>query len=184
MKKYQIIYADPPWQYNFSKDNADKIENHYPTMTQKDICALNVPADDNCVLYLWATAPKLLEALEVMRAWGFTYKTHAIWDKEWIGMGYWFRGTHELLLVGTKGKVSPPKPTERVASIYRERRTEHSRKPEYFKGLITDSFPAEWNRLEMFARPVKANLFNGRPDRSPSWDYWGNEVESDIVLTP
>mgnify|MGYP001583987319 FL=1 len=184
MKKYQIIYADPPWRYDFSKDNADKIENHYPTMMQKDICALNVPADDNCVLYLWATAPKLLEALEVMRAWGFTYKTHAIWDKEWIGMGYWFRGTHELLLVGTKGKVSPPKPTERVASVYRERRTEHSRKPEYFKEIITDSFPVEWNRLEMFARPVKTNLFNNRPDRSPSWDYWGNEVESDIIINP
>ena len=182
MKKYQIIYADPPWQYDFSKDNADKIEKHYPTMTLKDICALNVPADDNCVLYLWATAPKLLEALEVMRAWEFTYKTHAIWDKKWIGMGYWFRGTHELLLVGVKGKVSPPKPTERVPSIYQEKRTEHSRKPEYFKGLITDSFPAEWNRLEMFARPTKVNLFNGRPDKSPSWDYWGNEVESDIEL--
>ena len=84
-KKYQIIMADPPWQYDFSKDNADKIENHYPTMTLKDICDLKVPSDNNCVLYLWATAPKLLEALEVMKSWGFRYKTHAIWDKQWIG---------------------------------------------------------------------------------------------------
>ena len=83
MKKYQIIYADPPWQYDFSKVNADKIEKHYPTMTVKDICALTVPADDNCVLYLWATAPKLLEALEVMRVWGFIYKTHAMRKRKW-----------------------------------------------------------------------------------------------------
>jgi hypothetical protein len=80
-KKYQIIYADPPWQYDFSKDNADKIENHYPTMTLKDICVLNVPSDDNCVLYLWATAPKLLEALEVMKSW---IKNGFEWD---IGLG-------------------------------------------------------------------------------------------------
>ena len=165
-KKYQIIYADPPWQYNFCIDDADKIENHYQTMKLEDICSLNIPADDNCVLFLWATAPKLLEALEVMKSWGFIYKTHAIWDKKWIGMGYWFRGTHELLLVGTKGKVSPPKPTTRVASIYSEKRTKHSKKPKYFRDIITNSFPADWNRLEMFAREKT----------SPSWDVWGNEV--------
>ena len=88
MKKYQIIYADPPWRYDFSKDNADKIENHYPTMALQEICELDIPSDDNSVLYLWATAPKLLEALAVMKAWGFKYKTQMIWDKELIGMGY------------------------------------------------------------------------------------------------
>lgn len=184
MKKYQIIYADPPWRYDFSKDNSDKIEKHYPTMSIEEICALSIPSDDNAVLYLWATAPKLREALKVMEAWGFEYKTHAIWDKDWIGMGYWFRGQHELLLVGVKGKVSPPKSEFRVSSIYKERRGEHSRKPIYFKGLITDSFPAEWNRLELFARPDKETLFGqyNQSERSPSWDYWGNEVESDIKL--
>ena len=184
-KKYKIIYADPPWRYDFSKDNADKIENHYPTMSLKEICDLQVPSDDNSVLYLWATAPKLLEALEVMKSWGFTYKTHAIWDKDWIGMGYWFRGQHELLLVGTKGKVSPPSPKERVASVYKEKRGEHSRKPLYFRGLITDSFPADWNRLEMFARPEENTFKFGeynKSERSPSWDVWGNEVESDITM--
>jgi len=169
-KKYQIIMADPPWQYDFSKDNADKIENHYPTMTLKQICSLNVPSDDNCVLYLWATAPKLLEALEVMKSWGFKYKTHAIWDKQWIGMGYWFRGTHELLLVGTKGKVSPPKPTKRVASVYKERRTEHSKKPRYFRDIITDSFSADWNKLEMFAR-----------QKTDGWDAIGYEIDSQDI---
>ena len=170
-KKYQIILADPPWRYDFSKDNADKIENHYPTMTLKEICDLKIPSDNNCVLYLWATAPKLLEAIEVMKSWGFTYKTHAIWNKGWIGMGYWFRGQHELLLVGVKGKVSPPIPKNRVSSIYLEKKTKHSKKPRYFRDIITNSFPADWNRLELFAR-----------EKTEGWDVWGNEVESDINL--
>src|SRR3990167_9886532 len=101
MKKYQIIYADPPWRYNFSKSDSRKIENQYPTMDIKDICDLiySFPFEfsESSILYLWATAPKLREALKVMEAWGFDYKTHAIWDKEIIGMGYWFRGQHELL---------------------------------------------------------------------------------------
>jgi len=170
MKKYQIIYADPPWQYNFCKDNADRIENHYPTMSLKDIKALNIPAATNAVLYLWATAPKLVEALEVMKAWGFEYKTHAIWDKEWIGMGYWFRGTHELLLVGVKGSFSPPKPTERIASIIKEKRTSHSKKPSKIRNFIFSWFP-NCNRIELFAR-----------EKTEGWDVWGNEIESDIKL--
>jgi len=172
MKKYQIIYADPPWRYDFSKDNSDKIEVHYSTMSLEEICALNVPSDDNAVLYLWATAPKLLEALQVMKSWEFIYKTHAIWDKTWIGMGYWFRGQHELLLVGTKGKFSPPKSNFRVSSVYQEKKGRHSKKPDYFRMLIEDSFDSSFNKLEMFAR-----------DRlSSGWDVWGNEVESDIEL--
>lgn len=185
MKKYQIIYADPPWRYDFSKSDSREVENQYPTMLVEEICALKVPSDDNAVLYLWATAPKLFEALQVMKAWGFQYKTHAIWDKEMIGMGYWFRGQHELLLIGTKGKISPPNPKERVPSIYKERRKKHSQKPLYFKGLIVDSFPADWNRLEMFARPEENTFKFGeyrKSERSPSWDYWGNEVKSDIEL--
>ena len=96
-KKYNIIYADPPWRYDFSKSNNRKIENQYPTMTVDEICNLPIPTSKNAVLYLWATAPKLLEALKVMKAWGFEYKTNAVWDKDAIGMGFWFRGQHELL---------------------------------------------------------------------------------------
>lgn len=163
-KKYNIIYADPPWRYNFSKDNADKIENHYPTMTVKEICNLPVPSSDNSVLFLWATAPKLKEALQVMEAWGFSYKTHAIWDKGWIGMGYWFRGQHELLLVGVKGKFSPPQPKQRVSSIFFEKKTKHSKKPQWFRDYIKSVFP-EKTRIELFARQHDAG-----------WDCWGNEV--------
>jgi len=179
MKKYQIIYADPPWRYDFSKDSADKIENHYQTMSLEEIKNLNVPSDDNSVLYLWATAPKLLEALEVMRAWGFKYKTQAVWDKAWIGMGYWFRGQHEILLVGTKGKFSPPTPKHRVSSVYKEQRTTHSKKPSFFRQMISAAFPEE-SKLEMFARKPTGQLFEDESFKG--WDVWGNEVESDIDL--
>lgn len=170
MKKYQVIYADPPWRYDFSKDNADKIENHYETMTNEDICKIVVPSAENSVLYLWATTPKLVQALEVMKAWGFTYKTQAVWDKGWVGMGYWFRGQHEILLVGVKGKFSPPVSTKRESSVYKENKTKHSKKPNYFRELISKQFP-EANKLELFAR-----------EKVDGWDVWGNEVESDIEL--
>lgn len=163
---YDVILADPPWRYSFSRSDSRKVENQYPTMTVEDICALPVPAAPNCVLYLWATAPKLLEALAVMKAWGFQYVTQAVWDKGVIGMGYWFRGRHEILLVGVKGKVSPPAPLARVPSVICARRSEHSRKPVEVYELIERAFP-EARRLEMFARA-----------RREEWDAWGNEVEA------
>jgi N6-adenosine-specific RNA methylase IME4 len=176
-KKYQIIYADPAWKYDFSKKTVDSIEYHYPTMTTEEICKLKIPSDDNCVLYLWATAPKLLEAIDVMKSWGFKYKTHAIWDKgDALGLGYWFRGQHELHLVGTKGNFSPPKNTERIGSIFREKKGQHSEKPDFIKQKITEWFP-HTNKLEMFCRNNKSNLF-----QKNDWDVWGNEVESDIEL--
>lgn len=139
-------------------------------MTNEDICNIEVPSADNAVLYLWATAPKLLEALEVMDSWGFKYKTQAIWDKEWIGMGYWFRGQHEILLVGVKGKFSPPPSAFRVSSIIREKRTKHSKKPNIVRELIASAFP-NYTKVELFAR-----------EKTEGWDVWGNEVESDIEL--
>lgn len=169
-KKYQIIYADPPWRYNFSKSNSRKIENQYKTMTLEEIKNIKIPVDDNAVLYLWATSPKLIEALEVMKSWGFKYKTHMIWDKMIIGMGYWSRGQHELLLIGTKGKFSPPKPSERISSIFIEKRTKHSKKPNRIRELITMWYPTQ-NKIELFAR-----------QKIDGWDVWGNEVECDVEL--
>jgi N6-adenosine-specific RNA methylase IME4 len=167
MKKYQVIYADPPWRYDFSKSNSREIENQYSTMDVDAICSLRVPSDQDAVLYLWATAPKLLEALKVMAAWGFTYKTHAIWDKEIIGMGYWFRGQHELLLVGVKGTFSPPLQALRTSSVIRSRRNKHSRKPTEIVELISTWYPDHY-KLEMFAR-----------QKQDGWDCWGNEVDID-----
>ena len=171
-KKFQIILADPPWRYDFSKDNSDKIEKHYPTMSLEEIKSLKIPVAKNAVLYLWATAPKLIEALEVMKNWGFTYKTNMVWDKEWIGMGYWFRGQHELLLVGVKGKFSPPK-DNRVSSVLREKRTIHSKKPDAIRRWINLWYP-DYSKIELFARPFKDRLF---VDGSlTGWYVWGNEV--------
>ena len=166
---FSVIYADPPWRYDFSKSKSRDVENQYPTMTTEDLCALPIPAADDAVLYLWATAPKLEEALRVLKAWGFRYKTHAVWDKEIIGMGYWFRGQHELLLVGTRGNVKAPAQELRVSSVIRERRTVHSRKPERVQDMIERWFP-DGPRIELFARRAR-----------PGWTVWGNEVEADAM---
>lgn len=146
-------------------------------MAVDDICALTVPAAENAVLYLWATAPLLVEALQVMSAWGFTYKTNAIWDKEKIGMGYWFRVQHELLLVGTRGQMSPPTQGERVSSVFRQPRGLHSRKPDGIRALISQWFPRA-RRLEMFGRPANDSLFD-----SNDWDIFGNECTGTVELS-
>lgn len=169
MKKYQIIYADPPWRYTHAVKNR-QIENHYPTMALSEIKAINIPSEKNSVLFLWATTGKLPECLEVMKAWGYEYKSSMVWDKEIIGMGYWFRGRHEFLLVGTKGKFSPPPQPLRVSSVYQEKRTKHSKKPNHIRDLIHKWYPQHL-KIELFAR-----------QKTEGWDVWGNEVESDINL--
>ncbi len=163
--EFNVIYADPAWKYQFSETKSREIENQYPTMELEDIKNIKVPSAKDSVLYLWATAPKLEWALEVLNAWGFTYKTCAVWDKGIMGMGYWFRGQHELLLVGTKGNFNPPLPVNRVASVYRERRAKHSRKPKYYYDLIEKMCP-NGKYLELFAR----NKYNEK------WTVWGNEI--------
>jgi len=163
-RKYDIVYADPPWKYDHCKTISRRIENQYATMDLDEIKALEIPTKEDAVLFLWATAPKLREALAVMDAWGFVYKTHAIWDKRKIGMGYWFRGRHELLLVGVKGKYKPPASHARIASIIQSGRTQHSRKPDEVREWIEAAFP-EAEKIELFARA-----------RHAGWDSWGDEV--------
>jgi len=162
---YDVILADPPWRYDFVEAPNRAIENHYPTMSLDEIKSLKIPAADNAVLFLWATAPLLKSALEVMDAWGFVYHTCAVWDKEKIGMGYWFRVQHELLLLGVKGNVATPPPNVRVSSVIRSARQEHSRKPDVVYEIIENMFPNA-RLLELFAR---------RNDRE-RWSVWGNEV--------
>lgn len=162
---FDLIYCDPPWKYDFSETSSREIENKYPTMSQEELMALDPPAAPNSVLFMWATAPKLIEALDIMKMWGFEYKTNAVWDKEILGMGYWFRGQHELLLVGTKGSFSPPEEKLRISSVIREKRTQHSKKPDVVYTILENLFP-DANRLEMFARSKRSN-----------WSAWGNEVD-------
>lgn len=175
--RFQVIYADPPWRYDFTKDSADAIEKHYPTMSVDEIKAIQVPSADDAVLYMWATAPKLKEAMEVIEAWGFVYKTHAIWDKGWVGMGYWFRGQHELLMVGTKGKWSPPEQTLRISSVIRQNKSVHSRKPDYVREMIHEWYPTA-TKLEMFCRRNEVNLFQ----QDAHWAVWGNELANTVEL--
>ncbi len=161
---YGLILADPPWRYGFSKSSSRKIENQYPTMSLSEIQAYKFPANANSVLYLWATAPKLPEALAVMEAWGYEYKSCAVWDKIKIGMGYWFRGRHELLLVGVRGRFSPPSPNLRRASIFAEKRGQHSKKPAIVYEMLETFYPAT-KKLELFARNTRTG-----------WTAMGDEI--------
>jgi len=167
---YRVLYADPPWRYDFQKTESRAIENQYPTMELEEIKALPVPAAPDCVLFLWATVPLLPAALEVLSAWGFRYVTHAMWDKEVIGMGYYFRVQHEVLLLAAKGEPGTPAESIRPPSVIRARRSrEHSAKPQQVYELIERMYPhRSW--CELFLR--------GAP--RPGWAGWGNEA----ALTP
>ena len=167
-KLYDLIYCDPPWFYDFAETKNRAIENHYPTMQIEDICAIDVPSAQDCVLFMWATAPKLVEALQVIDAWGFTYKTCAVWDKKIIGMGYYFRGQHELLLVGRKGTPGVPSPDARYSSVISARRGKHSAKPGIVYEMIERMYPHA-TKLEMFARV-----------HMDGWSVYGNQAPSDV----
>lgn len=177
MKKYTVLYADPPWRYR-NKPNGRSPESHYPTMKTEDICALPVQtlAAEACALFLWVTMPMLFEAQKVLAAWGFRYKTVAfVWVKQnrkgsgiFWGMGYWTRANAELCLLATKGH--PQRRAKKIHQVIISSVEEHSKKPEEARRRI-EALLGEVPRLELFAR---------RP--SPGWDIWGNEVESDVVL--
>jgi N6-adenosine-specific RNA methylase IME4 len=169
-RRYPVIYADPPWRYENPPMGASSrsIENHYPTMTLEEICALPVTqlATDDALLYLWATAPKLTECLKVIEAWGFEYRTNIVWDKELIGTGYHARNQHELLLIAKRGEIPPPPAGQQPASIYRERRTEHSAKPTFFYEMIEAAY-SQLPKIELFSRSPRAG-----------WDAWGNQANA------
>lgn len=177
MKKYTVLYADPPWRYR-NKPNGRSPESHYPTMKTEDICALPVQAlaAEDCALFLWVTMPMIFEAQRVLDAWGFRYKTVAfVWVKQnrkgtgiFWGMGYWTRANAELCLLATKGR--PQRRAKNIHQVIISPVEEHSKKPEEARRRI-EALLGDVPRLELFAR---------RP--SPGWDVWGNEVESDVVL--
>lgn len=171
-KKYKTILADPPWKYDVVLTKNRRIEeNQYPTMELEEIKKLPVNdiSDDNSILFLWATAPLLPEALDVMTMWGFKYKTHIIWDKVNIGMGYWVRGQHEILLIGTHGNPKTPLPQNRVSSIFKSIRGKHSEKPKALYFILEKM--SEEPRIELFAR-----------DHIMGWTTWGDECANDKQL--
>ena len=188
MKKYQIIYADPPWRFkNWSISELAKRgkkwarkngRSSYNVMDNEDIYKLPIKdlADKNCILFLWATYPKLQEALETIKFWGFIYKTVAFtWVKQnkvadgWhFGLGYWTRGNPEICLLATKGK--PKRIDCNVANLTISHLQEHSKKPDIIRNKIVQLM-GDLPRIELFART-----------KIKGWDSWGNEIKSDIEL--
>ena len=170
--KFRIFYADPPWAYGNSgvitgDDNYGRAERHYPAMSIAELCALGLEikamADDDAVLFLWVTSPLLAECFEVIKAWGFQYKTSFVWDKVRHNFGHYNSVRHELLLVCTRGSCLPDVPTLHDSVVSIERSDKHSEKPEEFRQMI-DGLYAWGNRLELFARC-----------QVDGWEAWGNE---------
>lgn len=181
MKKYPIIYADPAWSFNnkntggSGKSGANAI---YPVMTVQEICNLPISeiAADDCVLFCWWVASQPQEALDVVKAWGFTLKTMTGFD--WIkltrhglpffGMGFWTRQGSEHCIIATKGK--PKRISASVRSCKALPIGRHSEKPDYFRKQIVE-LCGDIPRIELFCR-----------EKKEGWDGWGNEIVSDITL--
>lgn len=174
MKKYQTIYADPPWNEQGGGKIKRGADRHYPLMKTEEIVNLPIQAyiDDNAHLYLWVTNSFLEDGLKVMKAWGFKYKTTITWVKDRFGLGQYFRGQTEHCLFGVRGMV-PYKTLEgkrqQGVTFVQAPRTKHSSKPKEMREMIEKV--SGGNRLELFAR-----------EKTDGWDVWGNEVEPDITL--
>lgn len=182
--KYSIIYADPPWQYKvWSRDTGlgRSADSHYKTMTKADIENLPIPsiAEKDAVLFLWVTYPCLEQGLELIKKWGFTYKTCGFsWVKlnkksktPFVGMGYYTRANNEICLLATKGK-----PLKRISRAVQQLVVtpieEHSKKPSVIRERIVNLF-GDLPRIEIFAR-----------QHANGWDCWGNEAPDDPIEQP
>lgn len=175
--QFTTILADPPWR--FQNRTGKMAPEHgrlrrYPTMDVDAICELPVAehAARPSHLYLWVPNALLREGLEVMEAWGFTYKTNLVWYKvrkdggpDGRGVGFYFRNVTELLLFGTRGKLRTLQPGRRQVNIHASRKREHSRKPSGVYEIIESCSPGPY--LELFARESR-----------PGWSWWGNEAET------
>lgn len=171
---FNVIYADPPWPYDNQVEGFGATNDHYPKMPLADIqhlpesTSLSIAPD--AVLFMWATNPFLNDALSVVDAWGFEYKTNLVWVKSKLkapGVGFYVRGQHELLFICTRGSftplakdISPP-----IGSVITAPVQDHSRKPQEVYDLIERLYP-KCNYVELFAR-----------SKRDGWKSWGNEVQ-------
>ena len=176
---FDIIYADPPWAYKDKANAGKRGAGHKYTVTGTDaICAIPVSgiAAKDCALFMWATFPMLSDAMQVMRSWGFEYKTTAfVWvkrnkkaDTDFLGMGNWTRANAEICLLGVKGK--PKRVSASVRQVIRSPIARHSEKPQEVRERIVELM-GDLPRVELFART-----------KATGWAVWGNEVESDIEM--
>ena len=187
--KYQIIYADPPWSFGDRLRSSKKLDDgkmhfreldiHYNTMSTKDICALPVKqiAHDDAVLFMWTTDAHLPDALEVISAWGFSYKTVGfVWNKKTSKgnqvcfMGKWTMKGSEICLLATKGKAHSLIISHKVRQLVEAERSAHSRKPQVVRERIVELL-GDLPRVELFAR-----------EASDGWHTWGNQVACDLAL--
>ena len=169
MNKFKTILADPPWKESGGGKIKRGADRHYQLMSTKDIMALNVASicEDNCHLYLWTTNNFLPDALKVMEAWGFKYKTMITWVKDRQGLGQYYRGMTEHCLFGVKGnlpyKIFNDKRQQGITVITAPR-TEHSKKPqEMIKMIEKVSYPPY---VELFSR-----------EERKGWTSFGNEID-------
>jgi len=175
MSKYSVLYADPPWDYAGKTQHTSgefkegmSAKDHYNTMTLQELKELKIKekTEDDCLLFLWTSSPHLEQALELMKAWGFEYKTIAfVWDKQKTNPGYYTLSQVEICLVGKKGKFPTPRGSRKERQFLSEMRGVHSKKPDEIRQRITKMFPTQ-KKLELFARQT-----------SDGWDVWGNEVD-------
>jgi len=167
--QFDIILADPPWHYDY--EGRGTPTQHYATMTLEDIKKMKLPTGDDAVLFLWSPQTFLKDALAVMESWGFKYVTGAVWVKDKIGMGMYFRLKHELLLLGIKGKgIGTPEAPDRPESVFvAERSSKHSEKPSVVYEILERMYPVDtYKFIELFARDNQSR---------PGWTFWGDEAK-------
>lgn len=189
LKKYNVIYADPPWTYdnkttgrtNGNQPEGSGAETKYDTLALYDLYSLPIGAitEKDAVCFMWITNPLLPEGLSLLKHWGFDYKTMLTWKKN-TGTGYWFIGRTEHILLGVKGRVKAFR--SGLIGFHECKSGEHSGKPHYFRKLIDDAVKLSFDnpqKLELFARS-REGLF---PDYEyEGWDVYGNEVNNSIEL--
>ena len=180
MKKYQIIYADPPWDYKGQKQHTGKggtdsggAAVHYPCMKLRELKKFDVPSicDDDCLLFMWSSSPHLDQAIELMKAWGFSWATVGfVWDKQKVNPGFYTMSRVELCLIGKRGKIPKPRGARNIRQLVSVMRGKHSVKPEEVRERIVEMFPTQ-DKIELFAR-----------EKVDGWDCHGNEVDGDVFV--
>lgn len=175
-KKYNIIYADPPWQYKSKECLAKKsilngkINYHYKTMNLEELkkMPINRLCEKDCLLFLWVVSPMLDDCIDVLKSWGFKYSTIGfVWNKERTNPGSYTMSECEVCLIGKKGKIPQPRGKRNIRQYVQEKRTEHSTKPEEVRKRINEMFPTQ-SKIELFAR-----------QHADGWDCWGLEAPND-----
>lgn len=172
--QFDIIYADPPWDYKGQLQHAGEgngdtggAVRHYPTVTLDRLKTLDVPriAADDSLLFLWATNPHLDQAIDLGKRWGFAWATVAfVWDKQRVNPGFYTMSQCELCLVFKHGRIPAPRGVRNMRQLVREKREAHSRKPEEVRRRIDAMFPSA-RKIELFAR-----------EHTAEWTAWGLET--------